>query len=229
LHAGSSARFLAAHNLKSDLKLLCAMSEDAPRLYLIVPPITDVSAFILGFEAALGSPDIGCVLLQSAGLDDAVVRRLAPLAQGRGIACLVTDLGLAAKTDCDGMHVNGVGAGLEAALAAMKPQRIVGVGGLMSRHDAMCAAEAGVDYVMFGGPGEQSDFAQIRERTAWWAEIFNPPCVAYARTLPEVAELARAGADFIALRDAIWDDPRGPAQALAAAGRALAATREPAV
>ncbi len=198
----------------------------AARLYLITPPITDAASFVAPFEAALGASDIACVLLRAA--EPAIVRHLAPLAQRRGIACLVSDPQLAAETDCDGVHVNGAGPALEAALAIMKPQRIVGVGDLKTRDDAMRAGEAGVDYLMFGAPGEQRDFAEIRERIAWWAEIFNLPCVAYAKALEEVADFARAGADFVALSGAVWDDPRGPAAALEAAGHELAAAREPA-
>ena len=50
---------------------------------------------------------------------------------------------------------------------------------------------------------------QVLERAAWWADIFNVPCVAYANTLEEVADLAAARVDFIALREAVWNDPRG--------------------
>jgi thiamine-phosphate pyrophosphorylase len=202
----------------------------AARLYLITPPLIDAAVFVAPFEAALGASDIACVLLQAAEPDGAkaIVRHLAPLAQRRGVACLVTDPQLAAETDCDGVHVNGVGPALEAALAVMKPQRIVGVGGLKTRDDAMQAGEAGVDYLMFGAPREQRDFAEIRDRIAWWAEIFSPPCVAYAKALEEIAEFARAGADFVALCGAVWDDPRGPHAALEAAGHLIAAAREPA-
>ena len=34
----------------------------------------------------------------------------------------------------------------------LKPARIAGCGRLATRHDAMLAAEAGADYVMFGEP-----------------------------------------------------------------------------
>ena len=47
----------------------------------------------------------------------------------------------------------------------------------------MVAAEAGADYVMFGEPdaaGERPGFAAIEERVAWWAEVFEAPCVGYA-------------------------------------------------
>jgi thiamine-phosphate pyrophosphorylase len=198
-----------------------------PRLYLMTPLVSDAAAFAASFEAALGACDIACVFLRaSAGDAKAMVRQLAPIAQRRGIACLVSDPHLAIANDCDGVHVDGVGPQLEAALAAMKPQRIVGVGGIDTRHDAMSAGEAGADYVMFGAPDEQRDFAEIRERTAWWAEIFTLPCVAYAQTLDEIAELARAGADFVGICGAVWDDARGPVEALQAASRALAAADE---
>ncbi len=198
----------------------------APRLYLITPAIAETRAFIAPFEAALAAGDVACVLLRTA--EAVVVPRLAPIAQRRGIACLVDDPRLAASSDCDGVHVHGVGAALEAALATMKPQRIVGVGDLVSRDDAMSAGEAGVDYLMFGAPDKARDFAEIRERIAWWAEIFNPSCVGYARSLDEVAPLARAGADFVALCELAWDDPHGPAAGVEAAQRALNAAREPA-
>ncbi len=198
----------------------------SPRLYLITPAITEAAAFVAPFEAALETGDIACVLLRAT--EAAVVRRLAPIAQRRDIPCFVGDPSLAADSDCDGVHIDGVGPALEAALAAMKPQRIVGVGGLASRHDAMSAGEADVDYLMFGGPGEAQDFMQIRERIAWWAEIFNPPCVGYARRLDEVTALQRAGADFMALCELVWEDSRGPAAGVGAVQRALGAAREPA-
>ena len=48
------------------------------------------------------------------------------------------------------------------------------------------------------------------------------PCVGFAASLDEVAPLAAAGADFIAVGDFIWSDPRGAAAALAEAQARLA-------
>ena len=72
---------------------------------------------------------------------------------------------------------------IEGRRLALKPERIAGCGGLDTRHDAMVAAEAGADYVMFGEPdtsGERPSFEAIAQRVAWWAEVFEIPCVAYA-------------------------------------------------
>ena len=108
----------------------------------------------------------------------------------------------------------GVGAELAEALASLHPARIVGAGGLRSRDDAMAAGEAGADYVMFGEPrrdGFTPPLAETVERTAWWAEIFETPCVAFAGALDAVAPLTAAGADFVALGDAIWLAPSAAA------------------
>ncbi len=90
----------------------------------------------------------------------------------------------------------------------------------------MQAAEDDADYVMFGEPdraGHRPSFAAIVERVEWWAEVFQVPCVAWAGEAAEVGPLAAAGADFVALGDWIWSDPQGAVEAVAAAGRALAA------
>jgi thiamine-phosphate pyrophosphorylase len=47
----------------------------------------------------------------------------------------------------------------------------------------------------------------LAERVGWWAEIFETPCVAYADTIAAAGELADAGADFVALGEAIWGRP----------------------
>jgi thiamine-phosphate pyrophosphorylase len=112
------------------------------------------------------------------------------------------------------------------ALAMLKPARIAGCGRLASRHDAMVVAEAGADYVMFGEPdatGHRPAFDAVAERVAWWAELFEVPCVGFAASLDELEPLVAAGADFIALGDCIFADARGGATALAEAARRLAA------
>jgi thiamine-phosphate pyrophosphorylase len=90
----------------------------------------------------------------------------------------------------------------------------------------MFAAEAGADYVMFGEPdqaGRRPAFDAIIERVAWWAEVFEIPCVGFAASLDEVQPLAAAGADFIALGDCVFADARGTAAALADAVQRLSA------
>jgi thiamine-phosphate pyrophosphorylase len=126
---------------------------------------------------------------------------------------------LVARAGADGAHMTGVAA-FEAAFATLKPARIAGAGGLRTRHDAMLAAEKGADYVMFGeadAEGRRPGFDAIVERVAWWAELFEPPCVAFAADVDEVAALAAAGADFVAID--VPAEGSGSAQVRAAAER----------
>ncbi len=207
------------------------MSEDACRLFLITPVIDDAAAFLPLFEAALEAGDVACVLLRFNARDEGeakkIIKILAPPAQKRDAACLIAeDSRLAVRTDVDGVHVEAGGEALAEALQQMKPQRIVGAGHLTTRDDAMLAGEAGVDYLMFGGPELAETPESIVERVAWWADIFNVPCVGYAQTLAEIPALVRAGANFFAIGDALWSDPRGAAVAVKEICRTLAETRQ---
>jgi thiamine-phosphate pyrophosphorylase len=204
------------------------MPRNAPRIYLITPPISDWTPYPPLFEEALAARDVACVLLRIAAGKEAdkekIVRTLAPLVQRQGVACLVADdPRWAVRVNADGVHIDGEGERLQSALRILQPGHIVGAGGLPTRDAAMTAGEAGADYVMFGGGGEPH--AVIVERVAWWAEIFNVPCVGYAHDLSAIGDLVRAGADFIALGDKVFD-PRGAAAVLRAAARLLAPTPE---
>ena len=117
--------------------------------------------------------------------------------QDKGAALLLDGHAeLVARAGADGAHLAGIDA-FSAALAALKPERIAGCGGLDSRHDAMLAAEAGADYVMFGEPDDDRHAARrsmpIVERVAWWAEVFEVPCVGFAASLDEVEPLGGGG------------------------------------
>ncbi|MFV0279889.1 MAG: thiamine phosphate synthase [Rhodoblastus sp.] len=199
-----------------------ARDSEAPpaRLYLITPLLENATPFDKVLAAALGAGDVACVLARfatrDAGQRKAILCALTPLAQDHGAALLVDgDAQLAARAGADGVHVTSGGETLDEATGSLKPERIVGVGGLATRDECMDAGESDIDYLMFGAPDDDATTADILERTQWWAEIFNVPCVAFARSLGEVAALARAGAEFIALEAAVWDDPRGPAAAVA--------------
>jgi thiamine-phosphate pyrophosphorylase len=171
--------------------------------------------------SALAVPDIAAVLLRVGFAAErdmiATVKQFAPTVQAAGAALLVADYpDIVARSGADGANLSGVAA-LSAAFPALKPTRIAGAGGLRSRHDAMLAAEAGADYVMFGEPGPEGRrpaFETVVERVAWWAELFEIPCVAYAASLEEISPFSDAGADFVALGAWLFTDPRGAAAAL---------------
>jgi thiamine-phosphate pyrophosphorylase len=200
----------------------------APRLYLATPVVDDPAPLAAHLPALLAGADIAAVLLQLKSTDPrsliSRIKAFAPAVQNTGAALLIEgNAELVARGGADGAHLTGIDA-LQEALPTLKPDRIAGVGGLITRHDSMSAGEAGADYVLFGEPdgrGARPSAEAIAERLAWWAELFEPPCVGFAATFDEAAEFAAAGADFVLVSDLIWGDPRGPAAALMDAGEAI--------
>lgn len=200
----------------------------APRLYLATPLVTDPAQLATQLPALLDAADVAAVLLRLAPSDErSLIQRtkaLAPPVQQAGAALLLDGhFELVARSGADGANASGVEA-MQEALPALKPDRILGVGGLVTRHDAMTAGEAGADYVLFGEPdanGERPSAEAICERLDWWAELFEPPCVGFAATLDETHMFASAGADFVLVCDFIWQDSRGPQTALREAADAI--------
>jgi len=197
----------------------------------MTPLLGDVAAFAPELAAALAAGDVAAVLVRLEDSDERTrinrAKALAAIVQPRDIALLLDgDADIVARAGADGAHLTGIAA-LNAALGALKPERIAGAGGLRSRHDAMLAAEAGADYVMFGEAdraGRRPAFDLVAERVKWWAELFESPCVGYAENLNEVGALAQAGADFVALGDWLWTSEQTPAALVAAAADRLVPT-----
>lgn len=200
----------------------------ATRLYLITPRIADTSVFSAQLTTALGAGDIAAVLLSLADADErTLINRAKTLAlptHDKGAALVLNGhVDLVARAGADGAHLSGI-ADFTLAIETLKPERIAGAGGLISRHDAMLAAEQGADYVMFGEPdatGKCPAFSAVEERVAWWAEVFEIPCVGYAAALEHISPLVAAGADFVAVGEAIWRETDVIAETVREASRLL--------
>jgi thiamine-phosphate pyrophosphorylase len=209
------------------------MTDTTTRLALLTPLLGEDS-FASQLEMACGAGDVAAVIARLVPADErSLVNRLkalAPAVQRHGAALLVSAAGeidlavLAARGGADGVHVEA-GADVVANLRErLKGERILGVGGVRSKHDAMSIGEAGADYLMFGEPradGFIPEREAVTERAAWWAEIFETPCIAYAPTLDDVAAMAATGAEFVAIGDAVWQHPEGAATAVRLALQAL--------
>ena len=200
-----------------------------PQFFLITPPVDDPVAFQPKLDSVISTGVFSVILLKFPGHDDADLKRKASVmrahVQEAGIACLVDlpeDARFVARGQLDGAHVLGR-TRLDEAIEALKPDRILGIGGLKSRHDAMEVGEKDIDYILFGEPradGSLPALEQTIERASWWAEIFNVPCVAYAPDLDAIVPLAATGAEFIALGPWVFDS-EDPA-AIAADARRIA-------
>ncbi|MBL8564158.1 MAG: thiamine phosphate synthase [Hyphomicrobiaceae bacterium] len=180
-----------------------------PRLYLVVEA-GETAADRLA--AALATVKPSSVLVTAASdkpLDADAVLPLIKLGQAAGVAVLIADdAQLARVTRADGAHLSNSKDILSRAAEAREilgNRFILGVDAGRSRHDAMELGESGVDYIGFGIPEFVGDRETAVERRLdlvdWWSEIFEVPCVAFdVADLADAAELADAGADFVAMR-----------------------------
>lgn len=126
------------------------------------------------------------------------------------VAFIVNDsVALAKRLGADGVHLGqGDGEPREAREILGRDVQI-GVTCHDSRHLAMEAGEAGADYVAFGAFYETTtkpgDYRPDPAILGWWTTLFAAPCVAIGGITPENASpLIEAGADFIAVCNAIW-------------------------
>ncbi|WP_243374771.1 thiamine phosphate synthase [Microvirga solisilvae] len=211
------------------------------RLYLITPVLEDASFAPKLAEACKGGT-VAAVLLRLAAADERsltnLVKALAPSAQEHGAAVIVTTDGeadianVAVRGGADGAHISAQASGADPAQIRelrerLKAERAIGVGGIRTKDDAMTLGEAGVDYLLFGEPrrdGSLPSLESVIERAAWWAEIFETPCVAYAPSLEAVEALSLTQSEFVALGDAVWNHPQGVAAAVKAAAEILERT-----
>ena len=132
-----------------------------------------------------------------------------------GVAFIVNDsISLAKRLGADGVHLGQQDGDVREARDLLGPAAQIGRTCHDSRHLAMDAGEAGADYVAFGAfyptTTKPSDYRPDPSILSWWATVFEIPCVAIGGITPANAEpLVRAGADFLAVCQAVWasDEP----------------------
>ncbi|HPA39173.1 MAG TPA: thiamine phosphate synthase [Phenylobacterium sp.] len=209
------------------------MSEPLCRLYLITPPrLDDLAGFGRTLAHTLDAGDVAALQIRLKDVPDdiiaAAVDVIAPIAQARGVAVIMNDRpDLAARFDCDGVHIGQSDGTLAEARRIVGKERMVGVTCHDSRHLAMEAAEGGADYVAFGAffPTTTKD-APTRaepEILSIWQETMEIPCVAIGGITADNAQgLAAAGADFLAVSAGVWNHPQGPEAAVKALNAAIA-------
>jgi thiamine-phosphate pyrophosphorylase len=207
------------------------------RLYLITPPLlNNLAAFGRALGEALEGGDVGAAQLRLKDVADEIIEAAAhmmrPILRARGVPLILNDRpDLAARFDCDGVHIGQDDAPYAEARRIVGADRIVGVTCHDSRHLAMDASEAGADYVAFGAffqttTKDAKTRADI-ELLEIWQESMLTPCVAIGGITPaNCGPLVAAGADFIAASASVWGHPDGPRAAVAAFNAAIAAGLE---
>ena len=193
------------------------------RLYLISPQ--DVgSSFPDRLRSAVGDESVAAFQLRVKDVAEHELARLAePLQRicaDAGIAFIVNDsMSLAKRLGADGVHLGQQDGDVREARALLGPSAQIGVTCHDSRHLAMEAGEAGADYVAFGAfyptTTKPSPYRPDPAILSWWSSVFEIPCVAIGGITPENAQpLVKAGADFLAVCQAIWG-ARDPANVVA--------------
>ena len=197
------------------------------RLYLITPPrLDDLAAFGHALAQALDAGDVAALQVRLKDQPDevigAAVDMMLPIAASRGVALILNDRpDLAAALGCDGVHVGQDDMPLAQARRIVGADRMVGVTCHDSLHLAMEAAEGGADYVAFGAffPTATKDAltrADPELLRGWQADMLTP-CVAIGGiTVETAADLAAAGADFLAVCGGVWSYGEGPTAAVKA-------------
>ena len=194
------------------------------KLYLISPQEVG-GAFPDRLKAALEPGLATAFQLRVKDLDEHELARLAePLQRAcadASVAFIVNDsMKLAKRLGADGVHLGQSDGHVREARALLGPLAQIGKTCHDSRHLAMDAGEAGADYVAFGAfyptTTKPSDFRPDPSILTWWSTLFEIPCVAIGGITPCNGQpLVQAGADFLAVCQAIWgnDDPAGAVRA----------------
>ena len=194
------------------------------KLYLISPQ--DVGgAFPDRLKAALELGIAAAFQLRVKDVDEHELARLAePLQRicaDADVAFIVNDsMALAKRLGADGVHLGQSDGDVRDARALLGPQAQIGKTCHDNRHFAMEAGEAGADYVAFGAfyptTTKPSHYRPPPAILSWWSSLFELPCVAIGGITPDNARpLVDAGADFIAVCQAVWgkDDPAAAVRA----------------
>lgn len=196
------------------------------KLYLISPQ--DVGGvFPDRLKAAVESGVASAFQLRVKDMDEHELARLAePLQRicaDANVAFIVNDnMALAKRLGADGVHLGQSDGHVRDARSLLGPAAQIGKTCHDSRHFAMEAGEAGADYVAFGAfyptTTKPSNYRPAPSILTWWSALFEIPCVAIGGITPDNAKpLVDAGADFIAVCQAVWgkDDPGAAVRAFA--------------
>lgn len=182
-------------------------------LYLISPQEVGGS-FPQRLKAALEPGLAKAFQLRVKDVDEHELARLSEplqrICKDAQVAFIVNDsVKLAKRIGADGVHLGQSDGDIRDARALLGPSAQIGKTCHDSRHLAMDAGEAGADYVAFGAfyptATKPSEYRPDPSILTWWSTLFEIPCVAIGGIKPENGSaLVSAGADFLAVCQAVW-------------------------
>ena len=207
------------------------MKEFPCQLYLI-SPLEVGGDFPIQLEAALSAGPVAAFQFRVKDVDQheaaALAEPLQAICAAHDVAFIVNDsVALAKRLKADGVHLGQGDGDVSEARELLGRDAQIGVTCHNSRHLAMEAAEAGADYVAFGAfyPTQTKSVEHIADLDTLqkWSLVTEVPCVAIGGiTVDNAKPLIDGGADFIAVSNAVWTHPQGPAEAVKAFNALLA-------
>lgn len=149
-------------------------------LFIIAPSDLSADALIKKLAQLFETADVSAMLLPKGTRNDYdyidYVKAVGPTIQDTGCALILDNAPSIVKSvKADGVQIDGSFEDLKEAMQILRPDYIIGVGNLSSRHDAMVKGELDVDYVLFGDV-EMSEHSAY-ETANWWAETFEIPSI----------------------------------------------------
>lgn len=208
-----------------------AEHDDRCRLVLVAPAGDDADALAEAVSSALRGGDVATLIVpqyeREADAFQTIAERLVSIAQAAGVAAVIAgDSRIAGRARADGLHVEGTVEEAADAVEKFSPKLIVGIGHIKDRHAALERGELRPDYVFFGkldGDIKPEAHPKVLALAEWWASMVEIPCIAMGGTdVASALEIAEAGAEFVALGRAVFDNPAGAAMAVAAVNALLA-------
>ena len=193
---------------------------EQPQLYLLTPPVFELSVYPDQLAAVLDAHDIACVRLALATHDEDTIARAADacrlVTHARDVAIVVSDhTGLAERLGLDGVHLSSAKKSVRDARKALGPDAIVGSFCAASRHDGLSAGEAGADYIAFGPiTGIADEEGATDDLFQWWSDVVEVPVVAEGGLTPETIARLAPMTDFFGIGEEIWNEA-DPVAALA--------------
>jgi thiamine-phosphate pyrophosphorylase len=193
------------------------------QLYIISPARIGPE-FADTLKSALDGGPVAAFQLRLKDAPDEEVLRAAellmPICAGHETAFILNDrMDLAKACGADGVHLGQSDGDPREARLLLGPAAQIGRTCHGSRHLAMEAGEAGVDYVAFGAfyptNTHATPYRPDPSILGWWSRLFEIPCVAIGGINPDNGRaLVEAGADFLAICSWIWEHEKGPGAAV---------------
>ncbi|ASK87898.1 thiamine phosphate synthase [Sphingorhabdus sp. SMR4y] len=197
---------------------------DIPCQLYLISPLDVGGSFPDRLREALEAGPVAAFQFRVKDMDaDEAARLAAPLkaiCDEFDVAFVVNDdVALARQLGADGVHLGQADESLKNARETLGHDVQIGITCHDSRHLAMEAGEGGANYVAFGAffptTTKETVHRPEPELLAWWSGMMEIPCVAIGGITPDNCQsLVDAGADFLAVSGAVWNDPDGPGAAV---------------